>query len=174
MDAIGTGNDEGLRKLPRTVMKLRAIGVIALAALLLSGFATEASAQSGSSTIVVRARGTAGGESITLRVDNSNVATWTLTTSLPDLQRNDEPHRQRHRGVHQRWRQPRRAGGLHHRQRRNPPVGEPELQHRALREWQLRRRREQRMDALQRRHCIWPRLQFGQQHRRSCAWHGGQ
>ena len=38
-------------------------------------------AQSGSSTIVVRARGTAGGESISLRVDNSNVATWTLTTT---------------------------------------------------------------------------------------------
>ena len=45
------------------------------------GFATEASAQS-SSSIVVRARGTAGSESITLRVNNSNVATWTLTTSL--------------------------------------------------------------------------------------------
>ena len=45
------------------------------------GFATEASAQS-SSTIVVRARGTAGSESITLRVNNTNVATWTLTTSL--------------------------------------------------------------------------------------------
>jgi GH35 family endo-1,4-beta-xylanase len=29
----------------------------------------------------VRARGTTGSESITLRVDNSNVATWTLTTS---------------------------------------------------------------------------------------------
>jgi hypothetical protein len=54
---------------------------IALAALLLGGFGMTAVAQTGSSTIVVRARGTAGGESITLRVDNSNVATWTLTTS---------------------------------------------------------------------------------------------
>jgi GH35 family endo-1,4-beta-xylanase len=50
-----------------------------LATLLL--FATEVGAQSGSNTIVVRARGAAGGESITLRVDNSNVATWSLTTS---------------------------------------------------------------------------------------------
>jgi hypothetical protein len=31
---------------------------------------------------VVRARGTAGGESITLRVNNSNVATWTLSTRM--------------------------------------------------------------------------------------------
>jgi hypothetical protein len=31
---------------------------------------------------VVRARGTAGGESITLRVNNSNVTTWTLSTSM--------------------------------------------------------------------------------------------
>ncbi len=53
---------------------------IALAAMLFAGFGAEALAQS-SNTIVVRARGTAGGESITLRVDNSNVATWTLTTS---------------------------------------------------------------------------------------------
>ena len=58
-----------------------ATGVIAFAALFMMGFATEASAQS-SSTIVVRARGTAGSESITLRVNNTNVATWTLTTSL--------------------------------------------------------------------------------------------
>lgn len=36
----------------------------------------------GSKTIVVRARGTAGGESITLRVGNSNLATWTLSTSM--------------------------------------------------------------------------------------------
>ena len=45
-------------------------GVTALAVLMLSGFLTDASAQ-GTSTIVVRARGTAGGESITLRVDNA-------------------------------------------------------------------------------------------------------
>ena len=57
---------------------------MALAVMLLAGFATEASAQS-SSTIVVRARGTAGGESITLRVNNTNVATWTLTTSYQSL-----------------------------------------------------------------------------------------
>ena len=55
--------------------------MIALAALFMMGFATEASAQ-GSSTIVVRARGTAGSESITLRVNNTNVATWTLSTSF--------------------------------------------------------------------------------------------
>jgi GH35 family endo-1,4-beta-xylanase len=55
--------------------------IIASVALLMGGFAMQASAQSGSNSIVVRARGTAGGESITLRVDNSNVATWTLTTS---------------------------------------------------------------------------------------------
>ncbi len=53
---------------------------LALAAMLLAGFGAEALAQTGSNTIVVRARGTAGGESITLRVDNSNVATWTLGT----------------------------------------------------------------------------------------------
>ena len=51
---------------------------IALGALLLSGFATVASAQ-GANTIAVRARGTAGGESISLRIDNSDVATWSLT-----------------------------------------------------------------------------------------------
>ena len=60
---------------------------------------------------------------------------------LPDIQRVDDARRRGHGGVHQRWRQPRRAGGLHHRQRGNPPVGESELQHRALREWQLRWRR---------------------------------
>ena len=55
--------------------------VLGLIVLMLGGFSTVASAQSGNSSIMVRARGTAGGESITLRVDNSNVATWTLTTS---------------------------------------------------------------------------------------------
>ena len=74
MDIFKNGNDGRFRK--------AAAGVLALAALFLIGFATEASAQSGSSTIVVRARGTAGGESITLRVANSNVATWTLTSSF--------------------------------------------------------------------------------------------
>ena len=61
--------------------RILATWVIALAPLFVTGFVTEADAQSGSSAIVVRARGTAGGESITLRVDNSNVATWTLSTS---------------------------------------------------------------------------------------------
>jgi GH35 family endo-1,4-beta-xylanase len=56
-------------------------GFAALAALVLSGVLAEAFAQSGSNTIAVRARGTTGGESITLRIDNSNVATWTLSTS---------------------------------------------------------------------------------------------
>ena len=55
--------------------------VLGLIVLMLGGLSTVASAQSGNSSIMVRARGTAGGESITLRVDNSNVATWTLTTS---------------------------------------------------------------------------------------------
>ncbi|MEJ0086103.1 MAG: glycoside hydrolase family 11 protein [Pseudomonadota bacterium] len=36
----------------------------------------------GSKTIVVRARGVAGGESITLKVNNQNVQTWTLGTSM--------------------------------------------------------------------------------------------
>src|SRR5204863_5686736 len=62
-------------------LTLRTLGFMALACLLLVGFAPRADAQSGSSTIVVRARGTAGGESISLRVDSSTVATWTLTTA---------------------------------------------------------------------------------------------
>jgi endo-1,4-beta-xylanase len=36
----------------------------------------------GTKSFTVRARGTAGGESITLRVNNQNVQTWTLTTSM--------------------------------------------------------------------------------------------
>jgi len=36
----------------------------------------------GSKTIVVRARGVAGGESITLKVNNQNVQTWTLGTGM--------------------------------------------------------------------------------------------
>jgi hypothetical protein len=36
----------------------------------------------GSISFTVRARGTAGGESISLRVNNTNVATWTLGTSM--------------------------------------------------------------------------------------------
>lgn len=61
--------------------RILTIALASLAALFATGFVTQADAQSGSSTIVVRARGTAGGESITLRVDNSSVATWSLTTS---------------------------------------------------------------------------------------------
>ena len=81
MEAIETSNDEGYLKMAGLKMRGLATGVIVFTALFMMGLATEASAQS-SSSIVVRARGTAGGESITLRVDNSNVATWTLTTSL--------------------------------------------------------------------------------------------
>lgn len=36
----------------------------------------------GSKTIVVRARGTAGGETISLKVNNATIASWTLTTSM--------------------------------------------------------------------------------------------
>ena len=36
----------------------------------------------GSKSFTVRARGTVGGESITLRVNNQNVQTWTLGTSM--------------------------------------------------------------------------------------------
>jgi arabinoxylan arabinofuranohydrolase len=61
-------------------MRIVATRFIAVASLLLAGFMADASAQ-GASTIVVRARGTAGGESISLRVDNSTVATWSLTTA---------------------------------------------------------------------------------------------
>jgi arabinoxylan arabinofuranohydrolase len=65
----------------RILARALSTGVLALAALVSSGFLTEASAQSGSSTIVVRARGTAGTESITVRVGNTNVATWTMSTA---------------------------------------------------------------------------------------------
>jgi GH35 family endo-1,4-beta-xylanase len=81
MGDIETKDGRGYPTLFKAVARVLSTGAVALAALLLSGFLTEASAQSGSSTIVVRARGTAGGESITLRVDSSNVATWTLSTS---------------------------------------------------------------------------------------------
>lgn len=43
---------------------------------------SSSSSGGGSKTIVVRARGVAGGESITLRVNNSNVQTWTLGTGM--------------------------------------------------------------------------------------------
>ena len=73
MDSFDSSIEGRLRK--------TATWVLTLAILFLAGFVNQASAQSGSSSIVVRARGTAGGESITLRVANSNVATWTLTTA---------------------------------------------------------------------------------------------
>ena len=73
------GNLSG-RKSAKPIARVLTIGALAFAAQMLTGLVTEANAQ-GTSTIVVRARGTAGGESITLRVDNSNVATWTLSTS---------------------------------------------------------------------------------------------
>ncbi len=82
MEFTEARNDEGHLKLVGPMMRILANGAFALAGLLLTGFITEASAQSGSSTIVVRARGTTGAESITLRVANSNVATWTLSTSF--------------------------------------------------------------------------------------------
>lgn len=43
---------------------------------------SSSSASGSSKTIVVRARGVAGSESITLKVNNTAVATWTLTTSM--------------------------------------------------------------------------------------------
>jgi GH35 family endo-1,4-beta-xylanase len=71
MDVIETAN-RGRSRNPA--------GILIALMILLAGFVTEATAQ-GNSTIVVRARGTAGGESISLRVDNANVATWSLSTS---------------------------------------------------------------------------------------------
>jgi arabinoxylan arabinofuranohydrolase len=58
--------------------------VVALIALTLGGAALEATAQS-SHTFVVRARGTTDGESISLRIDNSTVATWTLSTAYQNF-----------------------------------------------------------------------------------------
>jgi GH35 family endo-1,4-beta-xylanase len=81
MDISNMTDDGGRVGRSRGIGKILSTAILALTALLLSGFVTEAYAQSGSSTIVVRARGAAGGESISLRVDNSNVATWTLTTA---------------------------------------------------------------------------------------------
>jgi arabinoxylan arabinofuranohydrolase len=58
--------------------------VVTLIALTLGGAALEAAAQS-SHTFVVRARGTAGGESISLRIDNTTVASWTLSTAYQNF-----------------------------------------------------------------------------------------
>src|SRR5688572_22849019 len=82
MEAIEAGNEGKHLGWMRSTIRMLGLGAVALAGLVLSGFTTEASAQNGSSTIVVRARGTTGAESISLRVDNSTVATWTLSTSL--------------------------------------------------------------------------------------------
>lgn len=46
------------------------------------GSSTSSSGGGGSKSFTVRARGTAGGESITLRVNNQNVQTWTLGTGM--------------------------------------------------------------------------------------------
>jgi endo-1,4-beta-xylanase len=46
------------------------------------GSSTSSSGGGGSKSFTVRARGTAGGESITLRVNNQNVQTWSLSTSM--------------------------------------------------------------------------------------------
>ena len=70
----------GYSKWVLPTLRILALGTIAIAALFATGFVTEADAQS--SSIVVRARGTTGSESISLRVDNANAATWTLTTSF--------------------------------------------------------------------------------------------
>ena len=46
------------------------------------GSSTSSSGGGGNKSFTVRARGTVGGESITLRVNNQNVQTWTLGTSM--------------------------------------------------------------------------------------------
>lgn len=43
---------------------------------------SSSSASGGNKTIVVRAKGVAGGESISLKVNNTTVQTWTLTTTM--------------------------------------------------------------------------------------------
>ncbi len=99
----------------------------------------------------MRARGTVGGESITLRVNNQNVATWTLGTGMQNYTAttslsggitvaftNDSGNRDVQVDYIQR-------------ERPDPPVRSPDLQHRTLCQRQLRRRQQQRMDALQRR-----------------------
>jgi hypothetical protein len=47
-----------------------------------SGGGSSSSAPSGNKTIVVRARGTVGGEQIRLKVNNTTVQTWTLSTTM--------------------------------------------------------------------------------------------
>jgi hypothetical protein len=52
-----------------------------------SSSSSGGSSSGGSNTIVVRARGTSGQESVTLRVNNQNVSTWTLSTSMTNYTR---------------------------------------------------------------------------------------
>jgi len=47
-----------------------------------SSSGSSSSSASGSKTIIVRAKGSVGGESITLKVNNTAVQTWTLTTTM--------------------------------------------------------------------------------------------
>ena len=70
----------GYSKRVGSTWRVLATATISIAALLGTGLATIANAQS--ATIAVRARGTSGSEAITLRVDNANVTSWTLTTSF--------------------------------------------------------------------------------------------
>ncbi len=49
-----------------------------------SGSGSSSSTSSGNKTIVVRARGVVGGESISLKVNNTTVQTWALTTTMSD------------------------------------------------------------------------------------------
>jgi GH35 family endo-1,4-beta-xylanase len=71
------GKCRELKQVRPSRSKLALVG-IALTSLFLAGFAATASAQ-GANTIAVRARGTTGAESISLRIDTTNVATWSLT-----------------------------------------------------------------------------------------------
>ena len=82
MEVMDIGKEGAWQVRVRSITRVLAV---ALVALLGTGYFTEANAQSGSSTIVVRARGVAGGESISLRVGSSNVATWSLTTSYQNF-----------------------------------------------------------------------------------------
>ena len=125
MEAIETRNDEGYLKMAGLKMRRLATGVIVFTALFMMGLATEASAQSSSSDRGSRSRHGR------RRVDHAagqqqQCRDLDAHDEPSELQRIDDPHGQRHRGVHQRRRRPRRAGGLHHRQWDNPPVGEPE------------------------------------------------
>ena len=172
MEIAETRNDGGCVGGLGGLRKFFGLATLALAALLLTGFVTEARAQSGSSTVVVRARGAAGGESITLRVDNSNVATWTLTTTYQTFNATTNLN-----GTSP-WRSPMTAAAAtcrwitssstaRHANRRTrartPGFTRTELRRRLNSEWM---------------HCngaitYGPVSQFGQQHCRSRARNGG-